>query len=209
MIVLENVVKKYGNRMVLDHINLTIHDGEMIAIVGESGSGKSTVLNILGLLEGFNSGTYQIGDQKNIKPNSKLANKVIRENIGYIFQNYALIDDQTVYQNLALAQKYVKKNKQEKQKQIQEVLEVVGLSGYEQYKVFELSGGQQQRISIARCLIKPSSVILADEPTGSLDDKNRDTILKELKLLNQQGKTVIIVTHDTIVANSCSKIINL
>ncbi|MDR1568566.1 MAG: putative bacteriocin export ABC transporter [Streptococcaceae bacterium] len=209
MFKLENIVKKYGEKVVLDNLNITIEDGEMIAIMGESGSGKSTLLNILGLLESFDSGTYQLDNEQNVKPNSRLANKIIRENITYIFQNYALIDNQTVTSNLSLAQKYVKEDKQAKNAQIKEVLDTVGLSGYENHKVFELSGGQQQRVSIARCLLKPSNLVLADEPTGSLDEKNRDIILKELKLLNQKGKTVIIVTHDLEVAHSCSKIINL
>lgn len=209
MIVLKDIIKKYGKKTVLENISLTIEDGEMIAIVGESGSGKSTLLNILGMLETFDSGSYTFDTHLNVKPTSGLANKIIRNQISYVFQNYALIDDETVFQNLSLAQKYIKKSKKEKKIEIEEVLKTVGLSGYEDSKIYELSGGQQQRVSIARCFIKPSKLILADEPTGSLDEKNRDMVLGEIHQLNQSGKTVIIVTHDQVVANSCSRIINL
>ncbi|WLV77525.1 ABC transporter ATP-binding protein [Lacticaseibacillus parahuelsenbergensis] len=207
MIDLTNVTKTFASKTIFDNLNLHIETGEMVAIMGPSGSGKSTLLNIIGLIDDFSSGTYEFDGVKNIKPNSRQANRTIREKISYIFQDFALIDDETVGQNLAIAQKYLKLNKAQRQKQIDDALQTVGLNGYADRKIFELSGGEQQRVAVARCLIKPSKLILADEPTGSLDGDNRSLILNELKNINRLGKTVIIVTHDPLVAKECSRTI--
>lgn len=209
MIKIHNLTKSFGRKIVFQNLNLDIKDKEMVAIMGASGSGKSTLLNILGLIDGFDSGNYIFDGQSNIKPNSRQANRQIRDKINYIFQNFALIDNLTVAQNLTLAQKYVKKDKAAKIRQIDETLRRVGLENYKSNKVYELSGGQQQRVAVARAMIKPSQLILADEPTGSLDEQNRDVIMKELKQLNLMGKTLVIVTHDPVVASYCSKIIKL
>lgn len=196
MIELVNINKAFGEKKILDDFQLSIQSGEMIAITGTSGSGKSTLLNILGLIESFDTGTYKLFGEENIKINSAKAQCVIRDKISYLFQNFALIENESVKENLDIALKYHKSSKQEKNQMIAEALEKVGLANYEKKKVFELSGGEQQRVSIARVLIKPSALILADEPTGSLDSKNRDEILNLLKEMNSQGKTIIIVTHD-------------
>lgn len=209
MIELVNINKAFGEKKILDDFQLSIQSGEMIAITGTSGSGKSTLLNILGLIESFDTGTYKLFGEENIKINSAKAQCVIRDKISYLFQNFALIENESVKENLDIALKYHKSSKQEKNQMIAEALEKVGLANYEKKKVFELSGGEQQRVSIARVLIKPSALILADEPTGSLDSKNRDEILNLLKEMNSQGKTIIIVTHDPIVAQTCSRSIAL
>lgn len=209
MIELENVSKSFGKKRVLSNINLNINKGEMLAIVGPSGCGKSTLLNILGFIEDFQEGTYRFQGKENVKVNGKTSEKIIREKVSYLFQNFALIDSETVEENLLLALYYVKKSKQEKQQLIAAALKEVGLSDYEKFKVFELSVGEQQRIAIARVLLKPSELILADEPTGSLDDTNKIMVLELLKKINMQGKTVIIVTHDQKVAQECSRIIDL
>ncbi|MDR3156406.1 MAG: ABC transporter ATP-binding protein [Lactobacillales bacterium] len=209
MIKLTDLVKKFGNKQVLDQFNLSIKVGEMIALVGESGSGKSTLLNILGLIEDFDSGEYLFFGEKNIKANTKKASKNIREKISYLFQNFALIETDTVEENLQVALKYKKVNKKEKQRLISSALEKVGLKGYEKRRVHELSGGEQQRVAIARVLIKPSEIILADEPTGSLDSKNRDEVLNLLKKMNREGKTIVIVTHDPEVSKVCSRVVEL
>lgn len=120
-----------------------------------------------------------------------------------------MIDNQTVTQNLVLAQKYVRENKATKISQIDETLRRVGLEEYRDSKIHELSGGQQQRVAVARAIIKPSQLILANEPTGSLDERNRDIIMKELRQLNMMGKTLVIVTHAPVVAGYCSKTIKL
>lgn len=209
MIELTNLEKKFGEKKVLDRFNLRIEAGEMIALVGESGSGKSTLLNILGLIEDFDSGEYLFLGEKNIKANTKKASKNIREKINYLFQNFALIETETVEENLQVALRYKKISKEEKQKLISSTLEKVGLKGYEKKKVHELSGGEQQRVAIARVLIKPSEIILADEPTGSLDPKNRDEVLNLLKEMNMEGKTIVIVTHDPEVSKICSRVVEL
>lgn len=209
MIELRNITKKFENKTVFANFNLQIDQNEMVAIIGPSGSGKSTLLNILGLIDKVDDGDYQFEQYTNIKPNSRLAQKIIREKISYLFQNFALIEEDTVLQNLLLALKYVKQSKKEKTEIITAALQKVGLSEYLNSKIYELSGGQQQRIAVARAIIKPSELVLADEPTGSLDSKNRDEIIKLLLELNDAGKTVIVVTHDSHVAEKCHRVLEL
>lgn len=209
IIELKNINKLYGNHKVLNNLSLSINEGEMVAITGPSGVGKSTILNIIGLLENFNSGEYTISGQKNVKINSTKAVKILRKNINYLFQNFALVDEESVQYNLELALKYVKSNKAEKKDLLENALKKVGLVGYEKKKIYELSGGEQQRVAIARCMLKPAKIILADEPTGSLDENNVKLVLDLLKDLNKKGLTVIIVTHDKFVAGNCNRKINL
>jgi len=206
---LNNITKKYGNKKLFDKFSLKINKNELVAITGPSGKGKTTILNMIGLLEEFDEGELLIDGQKNIKVNSSKATKILREKIGYLFQNYALVDDETVYYNLDLALKYVKNNRKEKNELIKKALNDVGLKGFEKRKIYELSGGEQQRVAIARIILKPCKVILADEPTGSLDEKNRDLVLDLLKKLNSEGRTIVLVTHDEFVANQCDRIINI
>ncbi len=206
---LVSVTKRYGSKTILENFSLEIEKGEFVALVGNSGCGKSTLLNIIGLLEDFEEGDLIIEDMNNIIPDSSMANKFLREKIGYLFQNFALVDDETVEYNISLALKYVRANKKEKQVNIHKALEKVGLQGYQKRKVYELSGGEQQRVALARIFVKPCSIILADEPTGSLDEKNRDIVLNLLKQLNESGKTVLLVTHDKYVASQCDRIVNM
>ena len=209
MIKLENVTKTIGKKVILENLSLKINQGDLVAIVGKSGSGKSTLLNLLGLIDGDYSGNYEIFGQKNVPVNSVKSQAIIREHISYLFQNFALIDNETVEYNLMLALKYVKLSKKDKVKKIEEILERVGLSSTLHQKVSELSGGEQQRIAVARAILKPSQLLLADEPTGSLDPENRDLVLNFLLDMNEEGKTVIIVTHDIYVAQQCHRVIEL
>ena len=209
MIKLENVTKTIGKKVILENLSLKINQGDLVAIVGKSGSGKSTLLNLLGLIDGDYSGYYEIFGQKNVPVNSVKSQAIIREHISYLFQNFALIDNETVEYNLMLALKYVKLSKKEKVKKIEEILERVGLPSILHQKVSELSGGEQQRIAVARAILKPSQLLLADEPTGSLDPENRDLVLNFLLDMNKEGKTVIIVTHDAYVAQQCHRVIEL
>lgn len=209
MIKLENVTKTIGEKVILENLSLEINQGDLVAIVGKSGSGKSTLLNLLGLIDGDYSGYYEIFGQQNVPVNSVKSQAIIREHISYLFQNFALIDNETVEYNLMLALKYVKLSKKDKVKKIEEILERVGLSSTLHQKVSELSGGEQQRIAVARAILKPSQLLLADEPTGSLDPENRDLVLNFLLDMNKEGKTVIIVTHDAYVAQQCHRIIEL
>ena len=209
MIKLENVTKTIGKKVILENLSLKINQGDLVAIVGKSGSGKSTLLNLLGLIDGDYNGHYEIFGQQNVPVNSVKSQAIIREHISYLFQNFALIDNETVEYNLMLALKYVKLSKKDKVKKIEEILERVGLSSTLHQKVSELSGGEQQRIAVARAILKPSQLLLADEPTGSLDPENRDLVLNFLLDMNKEGKTVIIVTHDAYVAQQCHRVIEL
>lgn len=209
MIKLENVTKTIGKKIILENVSLKINQGDLVAIVGKSGSGKSTLLNLLGLIDGDYSGHYEIFGQQNVPVNSVKSQAIIREHISYLFQNFALIDNETVEYNLMLALKYVKLSKKDKVKKIEEILERVGLPSTLHQKVSELSGGEQQRIAVARAILKPSQLLLADEPTGSLDPENRDLVLNFLLDMNKEGKTVIIVTHDAYVAQQYHRVIEL
>ena len=209
IIELKDVCKSYNGKKILNKLSMDINKGDFVAIMGSSGRGKSTLLNIIGLLEEFDSGNLIIKGKKDIKINSKEATRVLREDISYLFQNFALIDNETVNYNLSIALKYVKVPKDKKEKLIKEALQRVGLDGSQKRKIYELSGGEQQRIAIARVILKPSEIILADEPTGSLDEKNRSEIVNLLKSLNREGKTIIIVTHDRFVAEECERVISL
>ena len=143
------------------------------------------------------------------KLSKKQKEKFIRYNINYLFQNFALIESISVRENLLIGLEYVKISKQEKIKKINEVLKKVNLNDYLNKKVYELSGGEQQRIALARIMLKPGNIVLADEPTGNLDKKNSKMVLELLKALQKDGKTIIIVTHNEEVANKCDRIIKL
>lgn len=204
---LKNISKKYENKQVLDNFNLVVNKGEMMAITGQSGTGKSTLLNIVGLLEEPDSGDVIIQGIENAWKSEKKQIELFRYTIGYLFQNYALIDNETVSKNLDVALEYVKlPNKDEKKK---EVLEKVGLLDKLNSKIYQLSGGEQQRIALARLMLKKNDIILADEPTGSLDEVNRDQVLSILKSLNNEGKTILIVTHDPEVSKICTNVVKL
>lgn len=208
MLEFKGITKRYGDKLVLNNISFKIDKGDCVSIVGKSGKGKTTILNILGLLEKYDSGTYLLDGCDVSKLNKTEETKIFREKIGYLFQNFALIDDESVLFNLDLSI-LDKSNKKKNIERINEALSLVGLSDRLNSKVYQLSGGEQQRVAIARLFLKDCSIILADEPTGSLDSENRDLILNLLAKLQNENKTIIIVTHDTYVANWCSKIFRL
>lgn len=209
MIEIKGLNKKFGDHSIFEDFHLKIDDQDFIAIVGKSGCGKTTLLNILGLLDFDYQGEVMYDHIHAKKLGAKKRAQFVREKISYLFQNYALIDDQTVYENLWLALYYRKLKKEEKDKKIQETLKMVGLEEFESKKIYTLSGGEQQRVALARAILKPCQIILADEPTGNLDASNRDIVLANLLKLNQEGKTVIIVTHDDYIAKKCKRVIHL
>lgn len=207
IIELKNINKSYSNKYLFKNLDFSIKKGEMVAITGPSGVGKSTLLNIIGLIDKPDSGEVVICSNKNPFDKEKVKLKLFRDNIGYLFQNYALVDNYTVSKNLDIALEYVKNKNKKRLKE--EALEKVGLLDKLNNKIFELSGGEQQRVALARLMLKEKDIILADEPTGSLDEDNRDIILKLLKQLNDEEKTIVLVTHDKTVANMCNREINI
>ena len=194
-----NVSKSFGSKKIFTDLNLRFESGKSYALIGGSGSGKSTLLNIIGRLEKIDSGNVLVDKQDiwKIKERSFFKNTV-----GYVFQNYSLIDNKTVYDNLKL----ITKDK----KTITDVLEKVGLSSdYLHQKIYELSGGQAQRVAIARMLMKPRKIILADEPTGALDGEIGKEIIRLLLNETAEDKYVIIATHDPAVYNKVDVIIDM
>ncbi len=191
---IENLNKFFGDHHVIKNMSLEVNQGSFVVLTGPSGSGKSTFLNIVGLLDKHDSGTITYFGVNNPKPFSKEATKLLQTKIGYLFQNFALIESKTVEQNLMIALEFVKGiNKKER---IAEVLEYVDLKGFEKKKISQCSGGEQQRVAVARLMLKPCELILCDEPTGSLDYENRQNIITLLKKLQADGKTILIVSHD-------------
>lgn len=209
MMEIDNIGKKFNDQYILQNIKLTINKGEMVALVGKSGSGKTTLLNILGLISAPSSGRYKIKGKSINSINSKQAMILRRNTIGYLFQNYGLIDDETVEWNLRLAYAYKKIPKREQELQINQLLNEFQLEGKGKNKVYQLSGGEQQRVALIKLIIRDCEIILADEPTGSLDAGNRDLVMERLKDMNKLGKTIVIVTHDLNVAEKCNRIVEL
>lgn len=209
MIEIKKVSKTFGEKIVFTNLSYKINDGDMLGIVGRSGCGKSTLLNIIGLLDFDYTGEVLFDGKDVAMLKEKQVNQYIRNNINYLFQNYALIDNETVEYNLLLALEYEKIPQKKKREMISEVLESVGLSSYNNKKVYTLSGGEQQRVALARIMLKKGNIILADEPTGNLDEANARKVMKILKELNKQGKTIIMVTHNEQLAQECDEILRL
>lgn len=191
-----DISKAYEGHQVIDNFNANILKGSITSISGPSGCGKTTLLNIIGLLEYADQGKVLYFEDEVIKPFTRKASLCLRTRIGYMFQNFALINEETVSYNLNISLAHSQLSKSEKKQKISEVLSQVGLAGYENKKVYTCSGGEQQRIAIAGILLKDSDLILADEPTGSLDPENKLIIIQLLKQLQDNGKTILMVTHD-------------
>lgn len=202
MIKIKNLNKKFDDKIVFSNLNLEIEDGEFIILGGPSGCGKTTLLNMIGAIEKFDSGEI-IVDGIDIK-NKRNHLNYFRKKIGFLFQNFALVDNKTVKENLKIIRKDCKTNLS-----MEEALRIVGLKDKLNKKVYTLSGGEQQRVAIARLMLKKCDVILADEPTGSLDRKNAEAVINILKELNTQGKTIVLVTHDEYIKKQGNRVVNL
>ncbi|MCR6576434.1 ABC transporter permease [Campylobacter insulaenigrae] len=209
MILLKNIYKKINDTVILDNISLNIQKGEFVAIIGQSGSGKTSLLNIIGTLDEPSSGKYFLDNYEVNTASKEEKARLRREKIGFIFQRYNLLNLLNARDNVALPAVYAGKNKNERFIKSKELLSFLGLEHKELSKPNELSGGQQQRVSIARALINGGELILADEPTGALDSKSGEIVLDILKKLNEQGYTIVLVTHDPNIAAKAKRIIEI
>jgi putative ABC transport system ATP-binding protein len=203
------VGKSFGERAVIRELDLVVEPGEMLAITGPSGSGKSTLLNMIGLLEKADRGEVRLFGERGLRVGSRKATRILRYRLGYLFQNFALVDGDSVDANLQIAQAYAKGSREARKEARAAALQAVGLANTGGQKVYQLSGGEQQRVAIARLMLKPCDLVLADEPTGSLDAANADAVVQMLRDLNARGKTMVVVTHDDRVAAMCQRTITL
>lgn len=215
IIEIKNLTKTYKNGdkstlTVLENINYTAVEGELIAIIGKSGSGKSTLLNILGCVDGFDSGEYLFCGTDTKKLSDKRRSALRGSEISFVFQDYALIEEETVLQNVMTPLYFGSSLKLgQHRKAAIKAIEMVGISEFAKKKVSCLSGGQKQRTAIARAIVSEPKLILADEPTGALDSETAESILNLLFELNKEGTTVIIVTHDEDVAKKCKRVLSI
>ncbi|MCR5360890.1 MAG: ABC transporter ATP-binding protein [Bacteroidales bacterium] len=213
MIKLENIQKVFRTEEVetvaLNNISLEVNDGEFVAIMGPSGCGKSTLLNILGLLDNPTDGIYRLDGKEVGKLKESQRTKVRKGQIGFIFQSFNLIDELNVEENVELPLTYLGVPKKERRQRVEEVLRRMSISHRAHHFPQQLSGGQQQRVAIARAVVMNPKLILADEPTGNLDSKNGLEVMQLLTELNQEGTTIVMVTHSERDASHAQRIIKL
>jgi len=213
MIKTENLTKIFRTDEVettaLNEVTFEIKQGEFVAIMGPSGCGKSTLLNILGLLDNPSGGGYFFLDQNVATYSEKQRAKLRKENIGFVFQNFNLIDELNVFENVELPLIYLGMKSSERKKRVEEVLEYMKILHRKKHFPLQLSGGQQQRVAVARAVVAKPKLILADEPTGNLDSAHGEEVMNMLDELNQNGTTLIIVTHSQRDAEYAQRIVRL
>jgi putative ABC transport system ATP-binding protein len=211
MIELQGISRHYKDGRekiaVLENVNLNVQQGEFVSILGPSGSGKSTLLNILGLLDKPNSGRYFLAGEDVTGYGSSGLAAVRNRHIGFVFQQFMLVPRLTVGENVALPLQYARMSGRERRRRVDEALEQVGMLGRKKEVPTNLSGGQKQKVAIARAIVTSPSVLLADEPTGNLDIGSKQEVVTILKQLNEQGKTIMLVTHDHDLAQIADRIL--
>ncbi|WP_298477422.1 ABC transporter ATP-binding protein [uncultured Maribacter sp.] len=213
MIQIQNLKKSFRTEEVetlaLNGVNLNVEQGEFVAIMGPSGCGKSTLLNIVGMLDNPTDGSYNFAGHEvgHLKENQRT--QLRKGNLGFVFQSFNLIDELTVYENVELPLIYLKMNKSERKQKVMAVLERMKIAHREKHFPQQLSGGQQQRVAIARAVVTNPKLILADEPTGNLDSKNGIEVMNLLTELNQEGATIVMVTHSDRDSHYAHRVINL
>ncbi|MFJ7944694.1 ABC transporter ATP-binding protein [Streptomyces sp. NPDC096354] len=212
MIDIENLSKDFGARALWRNVNLTVNRGEMLALVGPSGSGKSTLLNCLGLLDRPSTGTIRYEGKDITRFGRSDVRRFRRDTLGYLFQHYALIENATVVENLGVVAKprrLAQSKGMDKNKggtTVAEALDRVGLAGREREKICHLSGGEQQRVALARLMVQRPALVLADEPTGALDDDNSTVVIDILREMSDAGCAVVIATHNAGVRDRCDAV---
>ena len=213
IIKLEGLTKKYGFReaesFALNNFDLTVKRGEFIMIMGPSGCGKTTLLNVIGLLDTATSGTYFLNGEPVNRIKSRKKARVRSKKIGFIFQNFTLIPDLPIIENVALPLVYSGFHKTRRLLRASETLERFNLKDKEYYMPYQLSGGQQQRAAIARAIVSKPEIILADEPTGNLDSHSSHIVMEELKRIHSEGNTIIMVTHNPNLTSYATRVINM
>ena len=213
MIKLNKLTKVYRTDEIestaLNEVSFEIEKGEFVSVMGPSGCGKSTLLNILGMLDKPESGSYEFQGQEVSKLNEKGRTLVRKNNIGFIFQNFNLIDELTVFENIELPLIYNKVGASERKQRVNELIEKIGIAHRASHFPQQLSGGQQQRVAVARALITRPPLILADEPTGNLDSSHGNEVMELLCELNEEGTTIVMVTHSSHDASYSERTINL
>ncbi|MEJ2048835.1 MAG: ABC transporter ATP-binding protein [Calditrichota bacterium] len=213
MIRTDNLKKIYLTEEVettaLDNVNIKIEKGEFAAIMGPSGCGKSTLLNVLGLLDNPSDGQYYFLDKEVSKLNERKRASLRKENIGFVFQSFNLIDELTVFENVELPLLYLKYSASERKKRVNEVLEQMNIMHRANHFPQQLSGGQQQRVAVSRAIVGKPKIILADEPTGNLDSTHGDEVMNILTKLNEAGTTIVMVTHSPTYAEYGNRVIHL
>lgn len=213
MIKTENLNKVYRTEEVetsaLNNVNLHIKKGEFVSIMGPSGCGKSTLLNILGLLDDISTGSYLFDSKEMAKLKENGRSKVRKQNIGFIFQNFNLIDELNVFENIELPLIYNGVSSSERKKKVNEILDRMNISHRSKHFPQQLSGGQQQRVAVARALVTEPKLILADEPTGNLDSRNGNEVMELLTDLHAKGSTIVMVTHSAYDASFSQRTIEL
>jgi putative ABC transport system ATP-binding protein len=213
MIKLSQISKKYRTRELettaLDGVDFALDSGEFVAVMGPSGCGKSTLLNIVGLIDNPSSGEFFFGELEISRYSEGRLADLRKGNVGFIFQSFNLIDELNVYENVELPLLYQKVGKAQRRNLVREALELVDLAARAKHRPDQLSGGQQQRVAVARAVVGNPKLILADEPTGNLDSKNGEEVMGMLTTLNEQGTTVLMVTHSPTHAARAHRIVNL
>lgn len=216
MIELKNVYKTYNlgkaNAFTaLKDVSLTIHDGEMVAIIGKSGAGKSTLMHILGCIDGFEKGEYILNGENISKMSEKKSAEIRNKEIGIVLQDFVLMEQYSVMENVLMPLYFSKSagKRLDRERRAVDILKRLEMDQLINKRVNQLSGGQKQRVAIARAMINHPGILLADEPTGALDVKTSEEIMDVFKKLNEQGTTVIIITHDMEVAAKCDRVIEI
>ncbi|MFA7419296.1 MAG: ABC transporter ATP-binding protein [Melioribacteraceae bacterium] len=213
MIRTNNLRKLYRTEEVettaLDNVNVEIKQGEFVSIMGPSGCGKSTLMNILGLLDNPTDGEYFFNGMEVSKFSERERAKMRKENIGFVFQSFNLIDELTIYENVELPLLYMKMPAADRKRKVNTVLEIMEIMHRRNHFPQQLSGGQQQRVAVARAIVAEPKIILADEPTGNLDSSHGDEVMKLLTYLNEGGTTVLMVTHSPTYADYGNRVIHL
>lgn len=210
---LQNIYKDYNQENlqvpVLKDVSLSVEEGEYVAIMGPSGSGKTTLMNIIGCLDRPTSGGYELDGEDVLRLKDKALSSVRLRSIGFVFQNFQLLPRQTALDNVCLPLIYAGVRKRERKRMAMEALTRVGLEDRAAFKPTQLSGGQKQRVAIARAMVNHPKVLLADEPTGALDSKSGEQIMQLFQSLNEEGVTIVMITHDPKVASRAKRLMHI